>query len=261
LKARSLASDVKLAQLKISAAQRALIDAMYATDTSKSFPTPPIVDHVFSTHSDAQLQASAVMAQHSLDVGARDELGNRWAAQWSEKGKDDANITRILFLCRCGYDHTQRNTKYDHQQNQDHIGSRERHNPLPFTGCIAHAEITLRSNAILRIRGHFDHNQACKDALFTRIPPTPIHPSVYAVALSQLRDDATFSDIRKKNRELLQAGSYKDFQTNIDASPFRWLLEAKDSRSLYRQYNRMKGVNVTSRVDGGTPYNTKCSCP
>ncbi|KAJ7443667.1 hypothetical protein FB451DRAFT_1437056 [Mycena latifolia] len=113
LNARSLASDVRLAQLKISAAQRVSIDSMYALDASNSFPTPPIVDYIFSTDVDAQLQASAVMAQHALDVGARDDLGNRWSTQWSERGKENTNIMRILYLCSCGYDHTKRCASLD----------------------------------------------------------------------------------------------------------------------------------------------------
>ncbi|KAJ7147815.1 hypothetical protein C8R43DRAFT_1129369 [Mycena crocata] len=88
-------------------------------------------------------------------------------------------------------------------------------------------------------------NQECKDAHFTRIPPIPLHPSVYEEALSQLSNGATFSDVRQRNRKLFQQRGYKDFPKDIDTSPFRWLMEHNDSRSLYRQYNRMKGVNVT----------------
>ncbi|KAJ6511757.1 hypothetical protein DFH09DRAFT_891672, partial [Mycena vulgaris] len=154
-----------------------------------------------------------------------------WSMQWSERGKEDANIRRVLYLCSCGYDHTKQNTKYDRQQHQDPVGSRERHNPFPFTCCLAYVEITLRSNSIVCIRGHFEHNQECKDALFTRIPPISIHPSVYTVALSQLRDGATFNDVPR---------AYQDFPTDLHTSP-----EHKDSRSLYRQYNRMKGIDVT----------------
>ncbi|KAJ6560755.1 hypothetical protein DFH09DRAFT_1316374 [Mycena vulgaris] len=53
--------------LKVSDAQRVLIESMYAIDASSSFITPPIVDHIFSTDANGQLQASAVLAQHSLD--------------------------------------------------------------------------------------------------------------------------------------------------------------------------------------------------
>ncbi|KAJ6556909.1 hypothetical protein B0H10DRAFT_1630460, partial [Mycena sp. CBHHK59/15] len=195
-----------------------------------------------------QLEASAVMAQHSLDADSREVIGSRWSHQWSfHSGKTKGDSTRrILCLCACGYDHHQRNTKYDRSQPEaDTTGTRERHTGAPFIGCLTHTEVTVRGNNILRIRSHFDHNQGCQKAEFCRIPPIPIHPSVYAIALVQLRDGATFSDIRQKNRDLFKAKAYKDFPTNLDSSPYRWILTHNDSRSLYRQYNRMKGVTVT----------------
>ncbi|KAJ7149256.1 hypothetical protein C8R43DRAFT_952091 [Mycena crocata] len=65
---------------------------MYASDASDGIRESPIVDHIFSTDASGQLKASAILAQHSLDVGAREDLGNRWSAQWSEKGQEDTNI-------------------------------------------------------------------------------------------------------------------------------------------------------------------------
>ncbi|KAJ7777944.1 hypothetical protein DFH07DRAFT_691665, partial [Mycena maculata] len=118
-----------------------------------------------------------------------------------------------------------------------------------FTGCLTHAKITyvIGSQKILRICGYFDHNQGCKDAVFSRIPPIPVHPSVFAVALAQIRDGVTFTDVKKKNRELFAAKNYQDFPTDLGTSPYRWLIETRDSRSLYRQYNRLNGVKVTEK--------------
>jgi hypothetical protein len=53
--------------------------------------------------------------------------------------------------------------------------------------------------------------------------------------------------VKKKNRELFLAGSYKDFPANIQDSPYRWLLESKDSRSLYPQFSHMNGVKITEK--------------
>ncbi|KAJ7734048.1 hypothetical protein DFH07DRAFT_754523, partial [Mycena maculata] len=188
------------------------------------------------------------MAQYGLDVGAREQLGNRWSQQWSrysDGAKGDTRTCKILYLCACGYDHHQRNTKYDRSQHDEGPGSRQRHTGAPFTSCLAHAELTMRGDKILRIRGHFNHNQGCQTANFGRVPPIPVHPSVYVVALAQLRDGATFSDIRQKNRDLFNAKAYKDFPEDLHSSPHRWIITHNDSRSLYRQYNRMKGVSVT----------------
>jgi hypothetical protein len=247
LNARSTAAAVPISHLKINDEQRASIKAMYHPESSASFPTPPIVDHIYALDDDSQLQASAVMAQHGLDSESRELLGNRWSHQWSrhsEKAKVD--VHKILYLCACGYDHRERNTNYDRSQPDGARGTQERHTSFPFTGCLAHAEITVRENKILRVRGHFEHNQGCKTANIGHIPPIPVHPSVYAAALAQLRDGASFSDIRQKNRDLFEARAYADFPADLASSPYRWLLTHNDSRSLYRQYNRMKGVSVTN---------------
>jgi hypothetical protein len=76
LNARSAAAEVPISHLKISAAQRTLIETMYHPTGSTSFPTPPIVDHIFPLDSEAQLRASAIMAQHGLplDVDSREHI-------------------------------------------------------------------------------------------------------------------------------------------------------------------------------------------
>ncbi|KAJ6448730.1 hypothetical protein C8R47DRAFT_1181520 [Mycena vitilis] len=143
----------------------------------------------------------------------------------------------------------------------------KRHTPVPFTGCLSHAEVTfvIGSQKILRIRGYFEHNQACKEAVFTRIPPIPVHPSVFTVALAQHRDGATFGDVKKKNRELFQACKYRDMPADLASSPYRWIIDTRDSRSLMRQFNRLNGVKVTEKpqvnidewLDPSSPqYNT-----
>ncbi|KAJ6479863.1 hypothetical protein C8R45DRAFT_772117, partial [Mycena sanguinolenta] len=165
-----------------------------------------------------------------LDFDAREQLDNRWSQQWSSFSTNSINAQnrtrRVLYLCK-----------------------KDRHTPVPFTSCLAHGEITyaVDSQKILRIRGFFHHNTTCIQAEFTRFPYVPVHPSVYVVALSQLRDGATFADVRKKNRELVTARSYKDIPVDLDMSPYRWLLEMRDSRSLYRQYSRMNGVKIVEK--------------
>ncbi|KAJ7603693.1 hypothetical protein DFH06DRAFT_929315, partial [Mycena polygramma] len=202
MNARSVASDMPLHELKISPEQRAALGRMYNDSATGSLEVP--VDHLFKLDADSQLEAAAIMAQHGLDLEARAHLDNRWSMHWARAGggkktkKVSLNETRkILLMCQCGYDHRC-------------YQSKERHAPLPFTSCLGHAEITyvIGSQKILRIRGFFEHNQGCKDALFTRIPPIPVHPSVLAIALAQIRDGATFSDVKKKNQELFAARKY-----------------------------------------------------
>ena len=65
----------------------------------------------------------------------------------------------------------------------------DRHNPYNFTGCLAHVELTERNSdgAATRVTGFLEHNEQCKQSAMARIPPIPLHPHVYEVALSQLR--------------------------------------------------------------------------
>ncbi|KAJ7585767.1 hypothetical protein C8J56DRAFT_892449 [Mycena floridula] len=112
-------------------------------------------------------------------------------------------------------------------------GSKQRYNPVPFTGCLAHAEITYEamSQKILRIRGHLGHN---------------------AASLEQLQIGGCLTDIQETNRQMT-------LRTNIGG------FCSADTRSLYCQYNRLRGiktaepahVNIHEWLDpDSTEYNT-----
>ncbi|KAJ6564418.1 hypothetical protein B0H19DRAFT_1258869 [Mycena capillaripes] len=153
------------------------------------------------------------MAQYSLDIDSQEHL-------------------QTAISLRLWYDHHQRTTKYDRAQNVNgEPGTQQHHTAAPITGCLAHSEIPTRSHKI--------------KALYERIPSIPVHPSVYVSELAQLRDGVSFSNIRRKNQELFQAKAYKDLPHDLASSQFRWILTHNKSRSLYHQYNHMKGVTVT----------------
>ncbi|KAF8177083.1 hypothetical protein K438DRAFT_1978732 [Mycena galopus ATCC 62051] len=215
---------------------------MYRPDSGISFPAPPIINYIYGLDNDAQLQASAVIAQHGLAADSQEDLGNCWSHQWShhsEKAKVDTQ--RILYLCACSYDHCQCDTKYDRSEYET-PGTQEHQTAAPFTGCLTRAELTVRRHKILRICSHFEHNPECKTTNFSHTPPIPVHPSVYVAALAQLHDGATFSDICQKNRDLFEAKVYTDFPADITLSLYCWLLTHNNSLSLYRQYNPMKAI-------------------
>jgi len=121
---------------------------------------------------------------------------------------------------------------------------------VDFTGCLAHAEVTyLRTTQkIIRVRGYFNHNEGCKTAVITRFPAVPLHPAVYEIALQQLKDGATLTDIQEQNRAMVQSVSYSNQPADLKQSPYRWHLRGKDTRSLYRQFNRMQGIKVTEQA-------------
>ncbi|KAJ6560824.1 hypothetical protein DFH09DRAFT_1482414 [Mycena vulgaris] len=240
LKQRSMLSDIPLKKLMVSSTQLEQLEEMYRVHATANDGGNFPVDYLYTLSDVDQLSASAIMAEQGFDIDSRGQLDNRWSQQWSCYSTNSVKVRnrtrQVLYLCRCGYDHTRTQKK-------------ERHTPVPCTSCFAHAEITyaVDSERILRIRGFFHHNDACKQAEFTRIPPVPVHPSVFVVALSQLRDGTTFADVKKKNRELVTSRGYKGFPADLRTSPYRWLLETRDSRSLYRQYSRMNGVKVTEK--------------
>ncbi|KAI1781826.1 hypothetical protein LXA43DRAFT_977888 [Ganoderma leucocontextum] len=196
--------------------QRRRIEHLYKSST----PGTHLVSQEYSPlSSEEQLAAAAFLASEGLDIGdGRASLGNRWSSRWVDvTGTAMWETKRELFQCDCGYDHTSRN-------------------------CLAHAEV-LSSVA------SGTHNDACKNAFVTRIPPLPLHDS--------LSLGANLGDIQATNRQLGQPSDIKD-------SPHRWLLRKSDTRSLYRQFNRLRGirtavqpqVNVDQWLDPSSPsYN------
>ena len=129
-------------------------------------------------------------------------------------------------------------------------GHKIRHNAVVFTGCLAHAEITYLQSTqkILRIRGHFHHNEGCKKALIMRFPAVPLHPAVYEVALQQLKEGCTLTDVQERNHTMVQTVAYRDQPADLSRSPYRWHLRDKDTRSLYRQFNHLQGIKITEQA-------------
>lgn len=118
---------------------------------------------------------------------------------------------------------------------------------MDFTGCLAHVEVLYQKHTgkVLCTRGYFDHNDGCRSAFLARIPPIPLHPAVFEVALKQLRAGAQLTDIQEMNRKMFRTSAYTGQPQDLRHSPFRWLLRRSDTRSLYRQFNRLRGINVT----------------
>lgn len=114
-------------------------------------------------------------------------------------------------------------------------------------GCPAHAEIlyTVETQKILPIRGLLLHNDACHGAELTDFPRRNLHPSEFAVALQQLQDGSSLDEIQTRNRQMHKTRKYEGQPSDLSNSPYRWLLKPYDTRSLYRQYNRMQGIKVT----------------
>lgn len=76
-------------------------------------------------------------------------------------------------------------------EEEDDENAWKRRAPYPFTGCLAHADVTYieETGFVLRILGYFEHNVACQEATMIRFPAIPLHPHVIDVAQGQLREN------------------------------------------------------------------------
>ncbi|KAJ7620784.1 hypothetical protein B0H17DRAFT_1219544 [Mycena rosella] len=74
LNADSTAAAVPITQLKITPEQCTLINTMYHPDSSASFSSPLIDDHIFPLDIEAQDRAAAIMTQYGLDNHSREQI-------------------------------------------------------------------------------------------------------------------------------------------------------------------------------------------
>ncbi|KAJ7881120.1 hypothetical protein B0H14DRAFT_2566083 [Mycena olivaceomarginata] len=223
-----LASNIQVKELSLTLKQRREINALNASDV--------ILDAKFYVNGNQEQQsqyaAVALMVSHGLDLDSREVNGNPWSVWWSTS-KDGGKTKRVLLQC-C-----------DHRE----AGSAKRRTTVDFTSCLAHAEITyvLETEKILRVRGYFEHNNACKEALMQRIPGLPLHPSVYQTALMQLANSASLTDIQQQNCEWVVKDGDSLIAKHGKDRKYCWLLQHHDTHSLYRQFSRLHGVKVSEK--------------
>jgi hypothetical protein len=165
-----------------------------------------------------QDRAIALLRANGLDRVARNRLESRWNIQWSngwkiEKGKDERRrylfqwyITQAFLIqlmhmstSSSGYDTMSRNAT-ELKKPSARVSSKPtsrhdawvRRNPYDFTGCLAHAELTEQASdgAVSTVVGYFIHNESCQQSVMKRLPPVPLHPHVYEIALAQLEGGA-----------------------------------------------------------------------
>ncbi|KIJ34487.1 hypothetical protein M422DRAFT_263455 [Sphaerobolus stellatus SS14] len=233
------ATKIPWKSLDLTAGQHASLESMYESSSLGS-PGTEIEDHTFSAVNDIQQnEAISRLTAHGLNETALEDVTCRWSVKWAATyGSGEHAGCRTLYQCDCGREHTQ-------------FGSKKRHTAYNFSGCLAHAEVTIlvKSGRIQRIHGYFHHNDECKQAVISRMPPIPLHPSVYSVALKQLHEGASLTAIQARNRELFRAQAYPGQPSHEDfhSSQYRWIMKGYDTRALYRQYNRMIGVDTQKK--------------
>ncbi|KAJ3523870.1 hypothetical protein NM688_g8655 [Phlebia brevispora] len=219
-------SEIPFDHLHLDEDQRISIKEIYTAPEPRSFSRTYKLDD----ESD-QVAAVSFLAANRLDFDARECLDNKWNIRWS--GKGDKETWRVLYQCACGC--------------ASDSEAKMRRTPVEFTGCLAHGEVMyeVKTHRILLVRGYFEHNYGCQSALFTRVPTFPIHPSVFEVALKQLKTGATFAAVKEHNRKMFEVKAYPLQPDDISQTRYRWLLGRSDSRSLYRQFHQLQGIKIT----------------
>ncbi|KAG8911330.1 hypothetical protein FRC02_006679 [Tulasnella sp. 418] len=114
----------------------------------------------------------------------------------------------------------------------------DRHMAYDFTGCLAHADITFcpADHQVLRIMGYFTHNEGCQKAKIERLPPIPLHPQVYEIALQQLQDGFDLYAVKERNRQLFKQKFYIGMKEDPQMRNFRYLILRTDSSRVYRMF-------------------------
>ncbi|KAF7971658.1 hypothetical protein HWV62_20622 [Athelia sp. TMB] len=182
-------ASVYITRLSFDEQQRKAVNILYETAQATSL--------VFSYDPHHQAEARKFIQQHELDREARELLESRWNVQWSTSwptgGRTVADqMQRTLLQCSSGFSSATRFAQNKKIPSRFNSTQGDRQNPYDYTGCLAHADITEHDSdgAVARVIGFLQHNNACLRASITHIPPVPLHPHVYEVALRQLQNGA-----------------------------------------------------------------------
>ncbi|KAI0640234.1 hypothetical protein C8Q77DRAFT_1226560 [Trametes polyzona] len=204
--------------------------------------------HVASPYtSRTQARAQEILRHNGLDWKSLQGLESKWKITGTcgrrKRKQTGETVIRAMFQCACGYNTDARqHTLAGTISAQDGVESSwTRRAPYPFTGCLGHADVTFveQTGRVLRIQGIFAHNAACQTASMVRYPAVPLHPHVLRVALDQLRGNASVSQIRNKNLDMLAAQSYHGQRETLAAEAnHRYNLLTSDFRGLYRRHYR-----------------------
>ncbi|KAJ4491421.1 hypothetical protein C8J55DRAFT_398283, partial [Lentinula edodes] len=207
---------VHLKKLLLNANQQQYIAELYAESKN--------IESVYNLNDlQQQQEAEAKLIALGLDPVSRNALESRWTAQYSVKWSCGTyEQRRILFQW-------------------------SRRVPYPFTGCLAHIEVTERigDKAISRIAGISEHNSSCETAVLERVPPIPLHEHVYEVALEQLQNGASLTAIQETNGKMVKDRAYRGMDTHESRTAnVRYLFLPTDHKSLYRKVSQILGVDV-----------------
>ncbi|KIJ56017.1 hypothetical protein M422DRAFT_239205 [Sphaerobolus stellatus SS14] len=241
--------QVQLNNLYLNAEQIQHIREVY--NSSQQF------SQLFSDSAIHQKEANNVLGLQGLDViqlkqKELKDLGNCWSRRWSTKdGSGENKRERVLLQCQCGSSTEARKARDDAQKSKrgEKVNPEDwsRKMPYDFTGCAAHIDITYdqTSSRIIRIVGILEHNKECETQEMQRLPPVPLHPHVWKIAVNQLNDGASLTVIQSHNRQLYDTQAYEGQSTlNPATANMRYQFLAQDSSRLYRMHTHLQGVDL-----------------
>ncbi|KAF7293640.1 hypothetical protein MIND_01143400 [Mycena indigotica] len=243
LTARDIKTKVYVSELVLSTERKTALASLYEN------PPPNVLfERVYDHKSDPNAQKDTLERLKTLGFSSPTVCpSKRFFRAWA-KNKDEtpmrgdkkpaeSSFQRILYQCASSYDHSVAKSK----QCQA---------PYPQLECNAHFEMSYHppTDAVLRIRGIIDHSAVCIATKIDRLPRKPVAAVVYDRAIQMLQT-GKLQDVKIENSRLFHAREYPGLPRDADTSPYRWLLEPKDTRSIYRIFHRANGVQIDTRAE------------
>ncbi|KAG8918999.1 hypothetical protein FRC02_001993 [Tulasnella sp. 418] len=228
-----------------------------------------------NSHLPSQMEARIFLGENSIQLSGRDPLKSRWRLIRTQTwGIGNEKRTKAVYQCACGYSTLTRQeveisrkekkimkvnrqddapTAFHNKANQSKAPTNS-HTPRPwnrhmaydFTGCLVHADITFcpEDQKVLRIMGYFTHNEGCQNAKIVRLPPIPLHPHVYEIALQQLQSGFDLYAVKEINLQLFKNKVYKGMKEDPQFRNFRYLILRSDSSRIYRTLSQRQGIDT-----------------
>ncbi|KIJ41626.1 hypothetical protein M422DRAFT_255244 [Sphaerobolus stellatus SS14] len=203
--------------LNLTEEQLGVLNSMYAASSSDQ-----IEDDLYSAVNKLQQEeAISLLTTYGLNEASLEDVSCLWSVKWTKSnGIGEQEERRTLYQCDCGREHTQ-------------FGTKKRQTAYNYTGCLAHAEISTDAR---KQCSHECHPFLC------------IHRSIQLRYVNSTKAHL-LQLYNAKNRDLFRTQGYPDQPSHakLHTSQYRWIMKSQDTRALYRQYNRMIGVNTKKK--------------
>lgn len=183
--------------------------------------------------SEQQLEAKEFLKNNEL-LPEQISTGN---TKWRTRNTNDRkNIIKHLYQCTCG------SNVIAHKNMKGTGKSQAQFN---FVECLAYIEITIekKSGHFLKVKGYFEHNEECKNALRIAPPALNIHPAVRQMALDLLVLNASTTQILCDNQKFVE----ERCQCHVISDNYRLLLKPSDISNFMREHRKSQ-LKINTRM-------------